>query len=68
MKKIYATGHEHAIPEDRPTVYVSHGAGNIPGEPEVHLLMTDPTDDTMVQFWVRRDALLAAILEPEVTA
>lgn len=65
MRKITATGYEETIPEDRPTAYISGGAGNHAGVPEIHIHLYDPAEDMMVQAWFPRDAILAAVLHPE---
>lgn len=64
MRRIEATGFEDAVSDDRPALYVSSGFGNTHGLPEIHLHMHDPVEDVMVQFWVPKDLLLAAILDP----
>jgi hypothetical protein len=61
VKKILATGFDDYIDEDKPALYVSHGAGNLSGVDEVHLEVVDPEDGSTVRLWVRRDDLLAAI-------
>lgn len=64
MRKITATGYDEYIEEGRPTLYVSSGFGNTHGLPEIHLHMYDPSEDVMVQFWVPKDLLLQAVLDP----
>ncbi len=63
MRKIYATGFEGILDEDKPTAYISIGTGNLAGEPEIHIEMVDPEDGSTVRAWFRRDELLEAILE-----
>lgn len=65
MRKIYATGFDEIIADDRPVLHVSGGFGNTHGLPEVHLEMTDPADGATVRFWVAKDELLAALLDPD---
>ncbi len=62
MRKLKATGHDDRIPEDVPTLYVSHGRGNS-GESEVHLHFFDSALDQEVAGWINKADLLAAINE-----
>jgi hypothetical protein len=64
MRKIEATGFESELPEDRPVLYVSSGAGNHAGVPEVHIHFHDPVDGSLIA-WFPRDALVAALLDPD---
>lgn len=64
MTKIYATGFEDDIEEDRPTLYVSSTRGNIPGVREAQLTYVDAAEGievTLGCFAVEalRDALNA---------
>lgn len=62
MIRIYATGQDDFIEDDRVAVYVSHGKGNRTGG-EVHLTLIDPEDGAEVRGWFPKAALLAAITQ-----
>lgn len=65
MVRVTATGFDDIIEADRPAIYVSSGAGNSHGLPEVHLTAIDPLDGTEIRFWVFKDDLLAAVLDSD---
>lgn len=60
--RIPFTGHEIYIPEDQPALYLSNGAGNLPGSAEVHVHLYDPENGADLPLgWISvqrlRDAL-----------
>lgn len=63
MTRIPATGFDDVIPEDRPSIHVSHGAGNRTGD-EVHIHFHDPAVGDFIEAWFPRAKLLAALQLP----
>lgn len=58
--RIFATGSEGLIDDDRPQLYISGGQGNIDGQSEV-FLQFEANDDTAFLGWFLKSELLAAI-------
>lgn len=64
MKKLFATGYDLAIEDDRPQLYISSGAGNT-AEDEIHFDFVDPFYGEHVRGWFNKTDLLAAIIAPD---
>jgi hypothetical protein len=60
--RVVATSLADTIDEDRPSVWLSSGLGNLSDAKEIYLQAVDPMLGTEISMWVKRDELLAAIV------